>query len=146
MNWWRKADWLTRSGLVVLAVLVLASVIGTLFGIGGRPDAIAGPRLAPPGGAFPLGTDQLGRSLLPRLFEGIGTTLLLSTVAVLVTAVLATALGLVAAIPAVIIYNHFARVTKGYLELVSRASGASARLLSRDLDRTHGGAHSRAAE
>jgi len=64
-------------------------------------------------------------------------------------ALLATALGLVAAIPAVIIYNHFARVTKGYLELVSRASGAAGRLLSRDLDRTHvsaGGSHSRAAE
>ena len=52
-------------------------------------------------------------------------------------ALLATALGLVAAIPAVIIYNHFARVTKGYLELVNRASGAAGRLLSRDLDRTH---------
>jgi biopolymer transport protein ExbB len=69
-------------------------------------------------------------------------------------ALLATAIGLVAAIPAVIIYNHFARVTKTYLELVGRASGAAARLLSRDLDRTHvnslgdslGGAHSRAAE
>jgi biopolymer transport protein ExbB len=61
-------------------------------------------------------------------------------------ALLATACGLVAAIPAVIIYNHFARVTKGYLELVGRASGAAGRLLSRDLDRTHGGAHSRAAE
>ena len=61
-------------------------------------------------------------------------------------ALLATAFGLVAAIPAVIIYNHFARVTKGYLELVSRSSGAAARLLSRDLDRTHGSVHSRAAE
>jgi biopolymer transport protein ExbB len=61
-------------------------------------------------------------------------------------ALLATALGLVAAIPAVIIYNHFARVTKGYLELVGRSSGAAARLLSRNLDRSHGGAHSRAAE
>ncbi|GAB1716534.1 MAG: outer membrane transport energization protein ExbB [Nitrobacter sp.] len=65
-------------------------------------------------------------------------------------ALLATALGLVAAIPAVIIYNHFARVTKGYIELVGRASGSAGRLLSRDLDRTHGssigGAHSRAAE
>ncbi len=61
-------------------------------------------------------------------------------------ALLATAIGLVAAIPAVIIYNHFARVTKGYLELVSRASGAAGRLLSRDLDRAHGGAASRAAE
>jgi biopolymer transport protein ExbB len=61
-------------------------------------------------------------------------------------ALLATAIGLVAAIPAVIIYNHFSRVTKGYMELVSRASGAAGRLLSRDLDRTHvSGSHARAA-
>jgi biopolymer transport protein ExbB len=37
-------------------------------------------------------------------------------------------------------------VTKAYLEQVSRASGAAARLLSRDLDRSHGGTHVRAAE
>jgi biopolymer transport protein ExbB len=65
-------------------------------------------------------------------------------------ALLATAFGLAAAIPAVIIYNHFTRVTKGYLELVGRASGAAARLLSRDLDRSQmsslGAPHSRAAE
>jgi biopolymer transport protein ExbB len=61
-------------------------------------------------------------------------------------ALLATAFGLVAAIPAVIIYNHFARVMKNYLELVGRSSGAAGRLLSRDLDRTHVGAHSRATE
>ena len=61
-------------------------------------------------------------------------------------ALLATAFGLAAAIPAVIIYNHFARVTKSYLELVSRASGAAGRLLSRDLDRSHGAVRSRAAE
>jgi biopolymer transport protein ExbB len=64
-------------------------------------------------------------------------------------ALLATAMGLIAAIPAVIIYNHFARVSKGYLELVGRSSGAAGRLLSRDLDRTHIsslGTHSRAAE
>ncbi len=61
-------------------------------------------------------------------------------------ALLATAFGLVAAIPAVIIYNHFARVTKGYLELVNRASGAAGRLLSRDLDRTHVSGSRAAAE
>jgi biopolymer transport protein ExbB len=65
-------------------------------------------------------------------------------------ALLATAFGLVAAIPAVIIYNHFTRVTKGYIELVGRSSGAAGRLLSRDLDRTHAsslvGPDSRAAE
>src|SRR5262245_16405338 len=62
-------------------------------------------------------------------------------------ALLATAIGLVAAIPAVIIYNHFSRVTKGYMELVSRASGVAGRLLSRDLDRSHvsGGQRSRGA-
>ncbi len=53
-------------------------------------------------------------------------------------ALLATAIGLVAAIPAVIIYNHFSRQTRGYLDLVARATGATARLLSRDLDRRHG--------
>jgi biopolymer transport protein ExbB len=61
-------------------------------------------------------------------------------------ALLATAIGLVAAIPAVIIYNHFARVTRSYLELVNRASGTAARLLSRDLDRAGGVVRSRAAE
>ncbi|MGJ4950159.1 tonB-system energizer ExbB [Bradyrhizobium sp. HKCCYLS20291] len=61
-------------------------------------------------------------------------------------ALLATAIGLAAAIPAVIIYNHFSRVTKGYLEQVNRASGAAGRLLSRDLDRSHGSVHARAAE
>ena len=61
-------------------------------------------------------------------------------------ALLATAIGLVAAIPAVIFYNHFARGSRGYLELVARASGAVGRLLSRDLDRANGTVLSRAAE
>jgi len=50
-------------------------------------------------------------------------------------ALLATAIGLVAAIPAVIIYNHFSRSTKAYMDVVARGSGAVGRLLSRDLDR-----------
>jgi len=61
-------------------------------------------------------------------------------------ALLATAIGLAAAIPAVIIYNHFSRATKSYLDLVGRGSGAIGRLLSRDVDRFHGRMISRAAE
>jgi biopolymer transport protein ExbB len=61
-------------------------------------------------------------------------------------ALLATAIGLVAAIPAVIFYNHFARGSRSYLELVARASGAVGRLLSRDLDRANSDVLSRAAE
>jgi biopolymer transport protein ExbB len=50
-------------------------------------------------------------------------------------ALLATAIGLVAAIPAVILYNYFSRGTKAYSELVGAAAGLVQRLLSRDLDR-----------
>jgi biopolymer transport protein ExbB len=61
-------------------------------------------------------------------------------------ALLATAFGLVAAIPAVIIYNHFVQVMRNYLVLVGRSSSVAGRLLSRDLDRTDVGARSQAAE
>jgi biopolymer transport protein ExbB len=50
-------------------------------------------------------------------------------------ALLATAIGLVAAIPAVIIYNQFARWTAGYRALVGDSSAHVQRLVSRDLDR-----------
>jgi biopolymer transport protein ExbB len=49
-------------------------------------------------------------------------------------ALLATALGLVAAIPAVIIYNAFARSITGYRRLLGDASAGIERLVSRDLD------------
>jgi biopolymer transport protein ExbB len=61
-------------------------------------------------------------------------------------ALLATACGLAAAIPAVIIYNHLTRVARGYLDLVGHASGAVGRLVSRDLDRASGQMYPPAAE
>ncbi|HTQ99877.1 MAG TPA: tonB-system energizer ExbB [Candidatus Acidoferrum sp.] len=48
-------------------------------------------------------------------------------------ALLATAIGLVTAIPAVVIYNHFARQIIGYKALVADTAAAVMRLLSRDL-------------
>ncbi|HYA80403.1 MAG TPA: tonB-system energizer ExbB [Methylocystis sp.] len=54
-------------------------------------------------------------------------------------ALLATAVGLFAAIPAVLIYNHLARQAGAYLELVSNLSGELLRIVGRDLDR--GDAH-----
>ena len=49
-------------------------------------------------------------------------------------ALLATALGLVAAIPAVVIYNFFARQITGYRLRLSDAAAGVERLVSRDLD------------
>jgi biopolymer transport protein ExbB len=51
-------------------------------------------------------------------------------------ALLATAMGLVAAIPAVVIYNIFARQTSGCRALVGDAAAAVMRLVSRDLERS----------
>jgi biopolymer transport protein ExbB len=50
-------------------------------------------------------------------------------------ALLATALGLVAAIPAVVMYNMFSRWIAGYRALHADASAEILRLISRDLDR-----------
>ncbi|WJR68585.1 tonB-system energizer ExbB [Neorhizobium sp. CSC1952] len=49
-------------------------------------------------------------------------------------ALLATAIGLVAAIPAVVIYNVFARSVTGYRQLLADAAAGVERLISRDLD------------
>jgi biopolymer transport protein ExbB len=50
-------------------------------------------------------------------------------------ALLATAFGLAAAIPAVVIYNAFARSIGGYRAMLADASAEVMRLVSRDLDR-----------
>jgi biopolymer transport protein ExbB len=62
-------------------------------------------------------------------------------------ALLATAFGLAAAIPAVVIYNVFARSTAGYRAQLGDTTAAVLRLVSRDLDRharVHNGDGSRA--
>jgi len=50
-------------------------------------------------------------------------------------ALLATALGLIAAIPAVLVYNHFSRVLAGLRDALGDVSAAVLLLVSRDLDR-----------
>ncbi|MGP4019574.1 ABC transporter permease [Saccharopolyspora sp. 5N708] len=92
----RTLDLLERIALGCLTVLVAAALAGFACGAGESAALIVGPRLAPPSAQWPFGTDHLGRSMLPRVLAGIGTTLLLSTIAVLVTAALSTLLGIVA--------------------------------------------------
>ena len=50
-------------------------------------------------------------------------------------ALLATALGLVAAIPAVVIYNHFARAIAAHRAVLADSAAALLRIVSRDLSR-----------
>jgi biopolymer transport protein ExbB len=60
-------------------------------------------------------------------------------------ALLATALGLFAAIPAVLVYNSFARSMSGYRQLLGDAIALVMRLVSRECEEASG-ARLRAAE
>lgn len=92
---WSGSDLLLRGATVVLGVIVAATVLVELTDLAGSTSAIVGPRFAPPSPEALLGTDDVGRSLLPRVFQGIRTTLVLSLVAVACSASVSTLLGMV---------------------------------------------------
>ena len=83
-------------GAVVVSVLVMAAIAAPVI----TPyDPIAqhpGSELLPPGGAFPLGTDHLGRDLLSRIIFGSRSSLLIGMVAVGLGAGIGIATGLAA--------------------------------------------------
>ena len=91
-----RLDGLGVFGLVVLVILVFLGAVGPFLPLGDPTEIGAGPRLGPPSLTFPFGNDELGRSVLPRVIEGIGFTFLLSSVAVAVTALIGTLLGMAA--------------------------------------------------
>ena len=91
-----RLDGLGVFGLVVLVILVFLGAVGPFLPLGDPTEIGAGPRLGPPSLTFPFGNDELGRSVLPRVIEGIGFTFLLSSVAVAVTAIIGTLLGMAA--------------------------------------------------
>ncbi|GKX35869.1 MAG: ABC transporter permease [Rhizobiaceae bacterium MnEN-MB40S] len=91
-----REDKLSFLGLVILVLLVLVGLFGPWLPLGDPTRIAAGPRLGPPSWAFPFGTDELGRSYLPRVVEGIRATFLLSIVAVSITAVIGSFFGMLA--------------------------------------------------
>jgi peptide/nickel transport system permease protein len=92
-----KGDVLARAALVVLVLLLVASLLAPVLPAGDPSAVDVGPRLAAPSWSFPLGTDHLGRSLLPRVLEGIRVTVLLASGAVVVTSMLGVIIGISAA-------------------------------------------------
>jgi peptide/nickel transport system permease protein len=96
MRFARRDRLAALGGLVLLGLLVLGA-LGPWLPLG-DPDQIGvGPRLGAPSWAAPLGTDELGRDLLPRIVRGIRATFVLALAAVCATAVLGTLIGLFAA-------------------------------------------------
>ncbi|WP_311260279.1 ABC transporter permease [Microbacterium sp. WCS2018Hpa-9] len=93
---WRRSDAVLRTAIIVLGLVVVITVIAVLTGLAGSTTATVGGRLEGPSALAPFGTDNLGRSLLPRLFQGTATTLVVSIVAVVCSAVVSTVLGMLA--------------------------------------------------
>ncbi len=92
-----RNDRLTGMAAIALLVLVLLGAFGRMLPLG-DPTAIGvGPRLGPPTWELPLGTDELGRSYLPRVVQGIRVTFLIASIAVMLTAALGTLIGMISA-------------------------------------------------
>jgi peptide/nickel transport system permease protein len=92
-----RNDPLMGIAAAILILLVLFGAFGPLLPLGDATAVGIGPRLAPPSARFPLGTDELGRSYLPRIVGGILVTFLVAAAAVLLTAVIGSMIGLAAA-------------------------------------------------
>ncbi|PVA11994.1 peptide ABC transporter permease [Pelagivirga sediminicola] len=92
---WRT-DFLSAFGLAMLGLLIFLGIFGQWLPLGDPTRIAAGPRLGAPSLAFPFGTDELGRSFLPRVVQGIRATFLLSAIAVLISACIGTVLGMAA--------------------------------------------------
>ncbi len=91
-----RGDGLTLFGAVSLGCLLFLGIFGPWLPLGDPSRIAAGPRLGAPSAAFLFGTDELGRDFLPRVVQGIRSTFLLSAIAVAITAVIGTLLGMAA--------------------------------------------------
>lgn len=90
-------DGLALVSLAMLVALLLLGLFGTWLPLP-DPDAIgARGRLAPPGAEGGLlGADNLGRDMLARIIQGIRNTFVVASTAVLITALVGAALGMIA--------------------------------------------------
>ena len=115
----------------------VASALGRIEAFAGRRMARGTGLLATVGSTAPF-VGLFGTVWgIMNAFIGIsrsGTTSLAVVAPGIAEALLATAIGLFAAIPAVVIYNFFARSLSAYRALLADAAAGVERLVSRDLD------------
>jgi oligopeptide transport system permease protein len=89
---------LVRTTAALLLAIALLAVVGPLFSPHGAIDTGFDRILAPPGlaGGHVFGTDNLGRDLFVRTLEGTRTTLLVATVASIVSLLIGVVYGTIA--------------------------------------------------
>lgn len=111
----RSARW----GLAVIGLLVVAALVGPTFSSYGCSEQLDIVRLknAPPSWSHPFGTDQYSRDVLARVLCGARISLAVATLAVLLSATLGTAYGLVAGYVGGRVDNAMMRILDGFLSI-----------------------------
>ncbi|MFZ1814397.1 MAG: ABC transporter permease [Rhizobiaceae bacterium] len=83
--------------LVILAAMILLGLVEPYLPTAEGKAVASGPRRAPPSAEFIFGTDNLGRSVMSRIMEGIRLTFLLSAAAVFLAGIVGSFIGMLAA-------------------------------------------------
>jgi len=87
---------LAKVGLVIITALVVAAVFAPQLAPYDPTEQRLERMLQPPGGAHPLGTDDLGRDILSRILYGARVSLLVGVLSVGISLLAGVSLGLVA--------------------------------------------------
>jgi peptide/nickel transport system permease protein len=89
-----------RGGLLGLSILIFFTFLALfptlLVGPLQTASTADGPRLAPPQPGYPLGTDELGRSMLNLTVHGARVSMVIGLLATVVTVLVGTSIGIVA--------------------------------------------------
>jgi peptide/nickel transport system permease protein len=119
LRYWRayRRSKMGMTGLVILvlfaSVALLAPVLADARGL--DPTLVDAPALAPPSWRYPLGTDDLGRSVLTLTIWGSRISLLVGFVATLITMVIGSFVGILAGYRAGWIDAVLMRITDWFL-------------------------------
>jgi peptide/nickel transport system permease protein len=82
-------------GLVLIVLLLLTALTADHIASQGIDDQALRKGLLPPGGEFPLGTDEFGRDMLSRIIHGSRVSLRVGIIATVLSAAVGVFLGLV---------------------------------------------------
>lgn len=116
---WRAMSPGTRGAIVVLLSIALLALLAPLiapYAPSHQIDIVA-MKSKPPSLDHPLGTDRFSRDVLSRVLHGLRVTLSVATVAVIVSAVIGTAYGLLAAMSGRLVDSVMMRVLDALLAM-----------------------------
>ncbi|MDR7520799.1 MAG: ABC transporter permease [Armatimonadota bacterium] len=102
-------------GLVIVLFWVAAALLAPWLAPHSPVEQHLEDRLSPPGGRYPLGTDELGRDVLSRVLYGARLSIPTAIGVVAATAVLGTALGIVAGFAGGLVDESIMRVSDAVL-------------------------------